>query len=260
MPSPHREMSPSWALVPSLDHAPEGLIRVGNILVNPSEPHRPLTRIPAADEAQENSLAICASDMQGYTHAYGSWTRNLAFPPGEEIPPWARPHEGSAIWCTNLDIEGLQDCCFSPIIPREETVQATLMRDPTIQALLEQHGGHCKLYLVNAIMVAHGLSIKGKRYHYPEEGRPWDTLDIAIINPGPVIIAYQVLEIVIHPAQRVMLNVHRPDMLDPHFFPDTWAMFGHKVLSRETEAEYRRRQEGEVTAQRVLPSSSSSSF
>lgn len=43
----------SWALVPGLDHAPDGLIRLGIIFVNPSEPHLPLTTVTTAElEAQ----------------------------------------------------------------------------------------------------------------------------------------------------------------------------------------------------------------
>ncbi|RAH48881.1 uncharacterized protein BO95DRAFT_429096 [Aspergillus brunneoviolaceus CBS 621.78] len=245
-----RDISHRWALVSRLDHAPESLIRVGNILVNPSEPHRPLTRVPAS-EGQEGFPPIITETSVGHLTGHSAWKFNDTFEPGVEIPPEARSHDGLLLWDTKLSIGDHHYNLFYPKEPREEVVQASLMRDPTIQALLEQRsGGDCKLYLVNCLLIVENISIEGRRYHFPE-GRPEDGVNVIIKDQGPKILAYRMLEVVIDPARRIKLNDYSPAREDPHFFPDSWSDVAHRLLHQEIGAEYMSEQEGEVTVGRI---------
>ncbi|RAK77559.1 uncharacterized protein BO72DRAFT_496223 [Aspergillus fijiensis CBS 313.89] len=250
-----RDMSAAWALVSRLDHAPDGLIRVGNILVNPSEPHRPLTRIPAVEgqEEQEGFPQIITAES-GRIRTQAVWDVNRPVAPGVEIPPEARPHDGLSFYATKMYIGDHHVNCFRQLWVREEVVQASLMRDPSVQALLEQRsGGDCTLYLVNSLFIAENITIEGKRFHLPE-GRPEDGVNVIIKDQGPKILAYKMLEVVIDPARRVKLSVYRPAREDPYFFPDCWADVAHRLLHQEIGAQYMSEQEGDVTVGRISPS------
>ncbi|RAH70028.1 uncharacterized protein BO66DRAFT_438733 [Aspergillus aculeatinus CBS 121060] len=241
-----RDMSPAWALVSRLDHAPDGLIRVGNILVNPSEPHRPLTRVPAS-EGQEGYPPVITARSVGYYTTHNMWRLNDTPEPGVEISPEARSHDGLLLWDTRLSIGDHHISCFRQLWVREEVVEASLINDPSVQALLEQRsGGDCTLYLVNSLFIAENITIEGKRYHL-REGRPEDGVNVIIKDQGPKILAYRMLKVVIDPARRVRLSVYRPAREDPYFFPDSLADVAHRLLHQEIGAEYMSEQEGEVT-------------
>ncbi|PYI14523.1 hypothetical protein BO99DRAFT_437238 [Aspergillus violaceofuscus CBS 115571] len=241
----------SWALVEKLDHAPDGLIRLGNILTDPSEPHRPLTTVTAAELEENYSGSYEHRQRLNDFYSRISSDRNLP-PETREIPVEALVHEGNVTWALRFSIDRIADYAFR-IMPTQQTVQNRLT-DPAIQALLEEHDGRCTLYMVTGIKVISGLSAKGERLHSPDAGRR-DALTVTVNEPGPKVIGYQMQEIVIDRGRGVQLSQQLCSEDDLYFFPGDWFRVIDKLFLREAEVEYRSGREGEVTVS-VVPSPS----
>ncbi|PYH81798.1 hypothetical protein BO82DRAFT_364696 [Aspergillus uvarum CBS 121591] len=191
----------SWALAPGLDHAPDDLIRLGNIFLNPSEPHRPLTTVTAAELKAQYPEIWRSPSMDIRWDAQVS--REFGLVSGvEEVPLETLLHEGLVIWRTNISIDSIVDYELADM-PSQSTVQARLT-DPAIQALLEQISGSCTLYMVTGTKIVSGFSATGERGHHPSVG-PRDALTVAINEPGPKVVGYQMLKIVtIHTSSLVI--------------------------------------------------------
>ncbi|RAK77558.1 uncharacterized protein BO72DRAFT_496222 [Aspergillus fijiensis CBS 313.89] len=98
----------SWALVPGLDHAPDGLIRLGIIFVNPSEPHLPLTTVTTAELEAQYPEVWRSPSMEILWDAQVS--RKFSLVPGlEEVLLGTLVHEGLVIWRTYIRIDSIVD-------------------------------------------------------------------------------------------------------------------------------------------------------
>ena len=72
------------------------------------------------------------------------------------------------IWRTYIRIDSIVDYQLAGM-PSQSTVQARLT-EPAIQALLEQNGGSCTLYMVTGTKIVSGFSATGEREHHPSIG------------------------------------------------------------------------------------------